>query len=106
MDDYARNRDVDRRFDELSRRIDGAIKDMVTTQVWQQDRDHVRELLASNEARSKERHGEVMKAITEVRSGIAQRSEWTWSRTIGVAAVVIALISALIAAFALTRGIK
>jgi hypothetical protein len=75
------------------------------TTVWQLENEHVRELMANVETRSKERHAELIEAINGVRTGINQRSEWTWQRGIGVATVVVAVIAVLVTALIASKGI-
>lgn len=113
MDEYALGREVERQFADAARRMDGMdarltklAADAVMTNVWQMENSHVRDLIANADARSKERHGEVLEAIKEVRDGISKRSEWTWTRVIGVSGVLAVIAAAWITAVMTSKGIK
>lgn len=109
MDEYARQRDVDRRFDEVSRRLEDVEEltdKMMTTKAWEQGDRHLRELMKKSDEQSTERHKQVMKAIESIQAGITRRSEWTWQRILGVLTVVVAIAGVWVTALDLTKGIK
>lgn len=98
--------DIGRRMDGIETRLTGLAKDAVMASVWQLENGHVRDLIANVEARSKERHGEILTALDELRTGINRRSEWTWQRGIGVASVIAVVIAAWITVALTSKGIK
>jgi tetrahydromethanopterin S-methyltransferase subunit G len=113
VNDPVSAREAEQRFAEVYRRIDGIesrltglAKDAVMVNVWSLENSHIRDLIATGETRSKERHTEIMAAVDDVRTGINRRSEWTWQRAIGVSGVVVGVIALLITVLVATKGIR
>jgi hypothetical protein len=97
--------EVGRRMDGIETRLTGLASNAVMTNVWSLENGHVRDLITNVETRSKERHDEILKALDTLQKGITRKSEWTWQRGIGVAGVVAVIIAAWVTAVITSKGI-
>jgi len=102
VDEWATIREVDQRFAEMGRRIDGIdgrltnlAKDAVMADVWARENEHF-----------KERHEEILKAVEAVQTSITRKSEWTWSRALAIAGITATVAVGWVTVVLTTRGIK